>query len=133
MSNYSICSWSSGEGESPSRFARLSHTYHLPCRRLRLRRADNHDDHEEPPRTLSGESLSFFPHLYHAYHFAFRSVSVHTQLFGQFQVTFLTRLANRYAYSPLYTHHLLEYHCCRRPIRYLGVGEYPKRDLSQLS
>ena len=42
------------------------------------------------------------------------------QLFGQSQVTFLTRLAN----PRLYSHYLLEYHCCR-PIRFLGVGEDP--------
>ena len=46
---------------------------------------------------LLGESLTFFPRLYHTYHFAFRSVSVHArvhQLLGPSQVPFLTRLAN---------------------------------------
>ena len=37
-----------GEGESLSRFARLSHTYHLPCRRFRVYRAGNEDDDGAP-------------------------------------------------------------------------------------
>ena len=51
---------------------------------------------KEHPDLLS-ESLSFFPHLYHAYHFAFRSDPVHApvhQLLGQSQLPFLTYLAN---------------------------------------
>ena len=57
-----------GEGESLTHFARLPHTYHLPCRRL-----------------------------YHTDHLAFRSVPVHATVYQplqQSQVPFLTRLAN---------------------------------------
>jgi len=42
---------------------------------------------------LLGESLTFFPRLYHTYHFAFRPFSVHPrvhQLLGPSQVRFLT-------------------------------------------
>jgi len=76
---------------------------------------------------LLGESPTFFPRLYHTYHFAFRSVSVYTrvhQLLGPSQVSFLTRLAKgwRGVFLPLCTSHRLGCHR-RRPIRSLGLGE----------
>ena len=37
-----------GQGESLSHFVRLSHTYHLPCRRFHVRRTDIANDGEAP-------------------------------------------------------------------------------------
>jgi len=58
---------------------------------------------------LLGESLIFFPRLYHTYHFPFRPVSVHArvyQLLGPSQVCCLTRLpdSERGVFLPLHRH-----------------------------
>ena len=57
---------------------------------------------------LLGESLIFFPRLYHTYHFPFRPVSVRArvyELLGPSQVRYLTRLLDpeRGVFLPLCT------------------------------
>ncbi|KAH9019293.1 hypothetical protein EDB84DRAFT_1566133 [Lactarius hengduanensis] len=70
-----------GEGESLSHFARLS-TLTISLVGVSEFVIQTMVTMMKHPELLSGESLSFFPHLYHTYHFAFRSVPVYAPVFG---------------------------------------------------